>query len=109
MFNYVFIKSRYSIFLYDTPTFRKLFPEYVEKYEKQQLPSQPVPEQVSSMTAEAQKSRPLLEEPHGNSTKDEVKRVKHVKNQQKKSFATWLVMLLVSIFGVVVVLPLLQL
>uniref|UniRef100_M1AIQ7 Ubiquitin conjugating enzyme 2 n=1 Tax=Solanum tuberosum TaxID=4113 RepID=M1AIQ7_SOLTU len=93
------------------PTFRKLFPEYVEKYEQQQLPSQPVPEQVSSMPAGAEKSRPLLEE-HDNSTKDEVNRVKplkDVKNQQRKSVPTWLLLLLVSIFGVVMALPLLQL
>ncbi|WMV22546.1 hypothetical protein MTR67_015931 [Solanum verrucosum] len=90
------------------PTFRKLFPEYVEKYEQQQLPSQPVPEQVSSMPAGAEKSRPLLEE-HENSTKDEVKPLKDVKNQQRKSVPTWLLLLLVSIFGVVMALPLLQL
>ncbi|KAF3647506.1 Ubiquitin-conjugating enzyme E2 34 [Capsicum annuum] len=93
------------------PTFRKLFPEYVEKYEQQQLQSQPVPEQASSMPAGAETSRPLLEE-HGNSTKDEVNRVKplnDVKNQQRKSCPTWLLLLLVSIFGVVMALPLLQL
>lgn len=93
------------------PTFRKLFPEYVEKYEQQQLSSQPVPEQVSSMPAGADKSRPLLEE-HDNSPKDEVNRVKplkDVKNQQRKSVPTWLLLLLVSIFGVVMALPLLQL
>ncbi|KAJ8535783.1 hypothetical protein K7X08_034184 [Anisodus acutangulus] len=88
------------------PTFRKLFPEYVEKYEQQQLP-----EQVSSMPAQAEQSRPLLEE-DGNSTNDEMNRVKplkDVKNQQRKSFPTWLLLLLVSIFGVVMALPLLQL
>ncbi|XP_059302973.1 ubiquitin-conjugating enzyme E2 34-like isoform X2 [Lycium ferocissimum] len=93
------------------PTFRKLFPEYVEKYEQQQLPTQPVPEQVSSVTARAEQSRPLLEE-HDNSTKDEVNRVNPLKdanNQQRKSFPTWLLLLLVSIFGVVMALPLLQL
>lgn len=101
----------YSLFFYDSPTFRKLFPEYVEKYEQQQLSSQPVPEQVSSMPAGADKSRPLLEE-HDNSPKDEVNRVKplkDVKNQQRKSVPTWLLLLLVSIFGVVMALPLLQL
>ncbi|KAK4706714.1 hypothetical protein R3W88_033726 [Solanum pinnatisectum] len=37
------------------------------------------------------------------------KRVKHVKNQQKKSFLTWLLLFLASIIGVVMALPLLQL
>ncbi|CAN4085102.1 unnamed protein product [Withania somnifera] len=92
------------------PTFRKLFPEYLEKYEQQQLLSQPVPEQLSSVQAVAENSRPLLE--HGNSTKHEVNRVKHLKDakkQQRKSCPTWLLLLLVSIFGVVMALPLLQL
>lgn len=82
----------------------------MEKYERQQLPSQPVPEQVSSVPTEAEKSRPLLEE-HDNSTKDEANRakpLKDVKNQQRKSVPTWLLLLLVSIFGVVMALPLLQ-
>ncbi|PHU15154.1 hypothetical protein BC332_16359 [Capsicum chinense] len=54
------------------------------------------------MPAGAETSRPLLEE-HGNSTKDEVNRVKplkDVKNQQRKSCPTWWLLLLVSIFGV---------
>lgn len=82
----------------------------MEKYERQQLPSQPVPEQVSSVPTEAEKSRPLLEE-HDNSAKDEANRakpLKDVKNQQRKSVPTWLLLLLVSIFGVVMALPLLQ-
>lgn len=114
LFNYVFIMlegNLLSILFYDSPTFRKLFPEYVEKYEQQQLPPQPVPEQVLSVPTGAEKSRPLLEE-HDNSTKDEVNRVKplkDVKNQQRKSIPTWLLLLLVSIFGVVMALPLLQL
>ncbi|KAF3647654.1 hypothetical protein FXO38_18585 [Capsicum annuum] len=52
------------------------------------------------MPAGAETSRPLLEE-HGNSTKDEVNRVKplkDVKNQQRKSCPTWWLLLLVSIF-----------
>lgn len=83
----------------------------MEKYEQQQLPAQPVPEQVSSVPTQAEKSRPLLDE-HGNSPKDDVNRVKpikDVKNRQRQSFPTWLLLLLVSIFGVVMALPLLQL
>ncbi|XP_015077326.1 ubiquitin-conjugating enzyme E2 34-like [Solanum pennellii] len=85
------------------PTFRKLFPEYVEKYEEQQLLVHPDQEQVSSMPTQAEISSPLLDglnsvEPH-----------KDMENQQRKSLPTWLLLLLVSIFGVVMALPLLQL
>ncbi|XP_006357427.1 ubiquitin-conjugating enzyme E2 34-like [Solanum tuberosum] len=85
------------------PTFRKLFPEYVEKYEEQQLLVQPDQEQVSSMPTQAEISSPLLDglnsvEPH-----------KDMENQRRKSLPTWLLLLLVSIFGVVMALPLLQL
>nr|XP_025887349.1 ubiquitin-conjugating enzyme E2 34 isoform X3 [Solanum lycopersicum] len=85
------------------PTFRKLFPEYVEKYEEQQLLVHPDQEQVSSMPTQAEISSPLLDglnsvEPH-----------KDMENQRRKSLPTWLLLLLVSIFGVVMALPLLQL
>ncbi|KAH0668078.1 hypothetical protein KY285_029284 [Solanum tuberosum] len=85
------------------PTFRKLFPEYVEKYEEQQLLVQPDQEQVSSLPTQAEISSPLLDglnsiEPH-----------KDMENQRRKSLPTWLLLLLVSIFGVVMALPLLQL
>ncbi|CAN4100048.1 unnamed protein product [Withania somnifera] len=76
------------------PTFRKLFPEYVEKYEKQQLLVHPVQEQVSSMPTRANNSTPLLDD---------------LNNQRRTSLPTWLLLLLVSIFGVVMALPLLQL
>ncbi|GFY97260.1 ubiquitin-conjugating enzyme 33 [Actinidia rufa] len=72
------------------PTFKKIFPEYVQKYEEQHLSNQPVPEQVSP------NPRPL--EKTGNS-----------KNHVKQSFPTWVLLLLVSICGVVMALPLLQL
>ncbi|KAL5579684.1 hypothetical protein UlMin_015793 [Ulmus minor] len=81
-------------------TFRKMFPEYVEKY-KQQL----ILEQQASP------------EPSGleNSTIDstgDLKRVVALKDKskdKKQSLPTWMMFLLVSIFGVVMALPLLQL
>ncbi|KAK4375353.1 hypothetical protein RND71_006030 [Anisodus tanguticus] len=39
--------------------FRKLFPEYVQKYEEQQLPLHPVSEQVSSVPTQVENSTPL--------------------------------------------------
>ncbi|KAK6787373.1 hypothetical protein RDI58_015898 [Solanum bulbocastanum] len=85
------------------PTFRKLLPEYVEKYEEQQLLVHPDQEQVSSVPTQAEIPSPLLDglnsvEPH-----------KDMENHRRKSLPTWLLLLLVSIFGVVMALPLLQL
>ncbi|XP_019198609.1 PREDICTED: ubiquitin-conjugating enzyme E2 34-like [Ipomoea nil] len=93
------------------PTFRKLFPEYVEKYEQQQLASQPVPKQVPPVVTQMESSSPLLEE-HSNPTNEDLNRVdlpQHMVNRRKQSFPTWLLLLLFSIFGVVMALPLLQL
>lgn len=85
------------------PTFRKLFPEYVEKYEEQKLLVHPVQEQVSSIPTQTKNSTPSL---------DDLNRVeprKDMNNQRRTSLPTWLLLLLVSIFGVVMALPLLQL
>ncbi|XP_055832873.1 ubiquitin-conjugating enzyme E2 34-like [Solanum dulcamara] len=85
------------------PAFRKLFPEYVEEYEEQQLLVHSVQEQVSSMPTQAENCTPLL---------DGLNRVeprKDMEIQRRKSLPTWLLLLLVSIFGVVMALPLLQL
>ncbi|KAM7480666.1 hypothetical protein LguiA_028879 [Lonicera macranthoides] len=94
-------------------TFRKLFPEYVEKYEQQQVSERSVPEQVSTAPAQEENLRPLLDK-HGNSIGGEVNNNgvegrKDVKNQRRQSFPTWVVLLLVSIFGILMALPLLQL
>ncbi|KAK4719108.1 hypothetical protein R3W88_017446 [Solanum pinnatisectum] len=85
------------------PTFRKLLPEYVEKYEEQQLLVHPDQEQVSSVPTQAAISLPLLD------GLNSVEPPKDMENQRRKSLPTWLLMLLVSIFGVVMALPLLQL
>ncbi|KAL3528536.1 hypothetical protein ACH5RR_007858 [Cinchona calisaya] len=91
-------------------TFRKLFPEYVEKYEQQKLSEQAVTDRVSPVSNPAENTRPLLDE-HGNPTRGGINKIeppKDVKNR-RQSFPTWLLLLLVSIFGVVMALPLLQL
>ncbi|XP_060218032.1 ubiquitin-conjugating enzyme E2 34-like [Lycium barbarum] len=85
------------------PTFRKLFPEYVEKYEEQQLLVHPVQEQVSSVPTQAGNSTPLLD------GLNRAEPCKDMKNQRRKSLPTWSLLLLVSVFGVVMALPLLQL
>ncbi|KAJ9568459.1 hypothetical protein OSB04_004425 [Centaurea solstitialis] len=82
-------------------TFRKLFPEYVEKYEEQRMREQPP-------VVEAQESSQALVE-----KREEVKRVETPKEEmrqgKKASFPTWMLLLLVSFVGLVMALPLLQL
>ncbi|KAJ0755708.1 putative ubiquitin-conjugating enzyme E2, ubiquitin-conjugating enzyme/RWD [Helianthus annuus] len=89
------------------PTFRKLFPEYVEKYEDQRLSEQPAIEEQPVVAKQEENSQDLLEK------KDELKRVEtakeDVKEGRKQSFPMWVVLLLVSFVGLVMALPLMQL
>ncbi|KAB2025814.1 hypothetical protein ERO13_D06G148500v2 [Gossypium hirsutum] len=90
------------------PTFRKLFPEYVDKHNKQQ---QLVSEHLSPESPEGENSKPETEKVV-NSSGEDVKKVDTLRNtrrNQKQSFPTWMMLLLVSIFGIVMALPLLQL
>ncbi|MED6170720.1 Ubiquitin-conjugating enzyme E2 34 [Stylosanthes scabra] len=94
-------------------TFRKMFPEYVEKYnQEQQLSEQVPPEQASSEAAPNDTSSKALLEKNSDSTEEGTKRVEQLKVVQKKGkqpFPAWMMLLLFSIFGVVMALPLLQL
>ncbi|AET01940.1 putative aminoacyltransferase, E1 ubiquitin-activating enzyme [Medicago truncatula] len=94
-------------------TFRKMFPEYVEKYNKQQLSEQVTSEQpASSETGQDKSPRSVLENNNLESTGEDMKRVeglKDVRRNKKQGFPTWMMLLLFSIFGVVMALPLLQL
>ncbi|KAI3786236.1 hypothetical protein L1987_45371 [Smallanthus sonchifolius] len=89
------------------PTFRKLFPEYVEKYEEQRLSEQPVIEEQPVVAKQEENSQDLL------GKKDELKGVEtpkeDVKEAKKQSFPMWMVLLLVSFVGLVMSLPLMQL
>ncbi|KAH9612994.1 hypothetical protein KSS87_012586 [Heliosperma pusillum] len=90
------------------PTFKKLFPEYVEKY-KQQLAEQTKTES-SPAPAQEDTSLPNSEGIDGNKPKDLGNAgVQGRRNKQKQSIPTWMMLLLVSIFGLVMALPLLQL
>lgn len=96
-------------FVHNSPTFKKLFPEYVDKYEEQLAAEQPKLEQDTSAATQDGLLNPLLEK---QGEKAELKRIeapKELNNKRKQSFPVWLLLLLVSIFGVVMALPLLQL
>ncbi|XP_048428514.1 ubiquitin-conjugating enzyme E2 34-like [Pyrus x bretschneideri] len=91
-------------------TFRKMFPEYVEKYnqqQQQQLSEQLTPEHVSSDPSQGN-LRPLLEK-----VDDSTGGIKGVDaeagKKKRQSVPTWMMVLLISVFGVVMALPLLQL
>nr|AFK48697.1 unknown [Lotus japonicus] len=87
-----------------------MFPEYVEKYNQQLLSEQVASEQVSSEMSHVKSSRPVLERSLDSAGED-VKMVdgKDVRKNRKRPFPTWMMLLLFSIFGVVMALPLLQL
>ncbi|XP_062087962.1 ubiquitin-conjugating enzyme E2 34-like isoform X2 [Humulus lupulus] len=87
-------------------TFRKIFPEYVEKFNQQQ---QLIADQASSDASVLENSKPLLKK---DDSKGDVKREVVPNNrriEKKQSIPTWMMLLLVSIFGLVMALPLLQL
>ncbi|XP_071713821.1 probable ubiquitin-conjugating enzyme E2 33 [Rutidosis leptorrhynchoides] len=91
-------------------TFKKLFPEYVEKYEEQKISVQAVVKEQPVAKRE-ENLQSLLDKNDGK--KDEVKREEKpnedVKQAKKPSFPTWMLVLLVSFVGLVMALPLLQL
>ena len=84
-----------------------MFPEYVEKYNQQQ---QPLPEPVRADTSPPENSKPLLEkaaDPAGDL--NEVNGLEERRKERKQALPIWMLLLLVSIFGLVMALPLLQL
>ncbi|XP_028796250.1 ubiquitin-conjugating enzyme E2 34-like isoform X2 [Neltuma alba] len=95
-------------------TFRKMFPEYVEKYnllQQQQLSEKVDSRRASPETCQDESQRPLTEKVFDSKGED-MKRadgMKDVRMNKKQSFPTWMMLLLFSIFGVVMALPLLQL
>jgi ubiquitin-conjugating enzyme E2 J2 len=93
-------------------TFRKMFPEYVENYNLQLLSEQAASEQHASSESRHDKSSRSVSETNLDSTREDIKKVEGlngVRRNKKQPFPTWLMLLLFSIFGVVMALPLLQL
>ncbi|XP_030490935.2 ubiquitin-conjugating enzyme E2 34 isoform X2 [Cannabis sativa] len=88
-------------------TFRKIFPEYVEKFNHHQ--QRLIAEQASTEASAQENSKPLLKK---DDSKGDVRREVVPNNrriEKKTSIPTWMMVLLVSIFGLVMALPLLQL
>ncbi|TYI59725.1 hypothetical protein E1A91_D10G057500v1 [Gossypium mustelinum] len=75
------------------PTFRKLFPEYVDRYKKQQ---QLISEHSSPESPQGENSKPKTEKLVDSSGED----VRKVIPRRKQPFPTWMMLLLVSVFGI---------
>jgi ubiquitin-conjugating enzyme E2 J2 len=89
-----------------------MFPEYVENYNQQLLSEQAASEQHASSESRHDKSSRSVSETNLDSTREDIKKVEGlngVRRNKKQPFPTWLMLLLFSIFGVVMALPLLQL
>lgn len=87
------------------PSFKKLFPEYVEKYNQQKsrasaISQQPPEDKSGHLSAKAEQT----------GTQDLKEFVNDAgKRRQGKKLPFWIVLLLLSIFGIVIALPLMQL
>ncbi|CAH9090546.1 unnamed protein product [Cuscuta epithymum] len=87
-------------------TFRKLFPEYVEKHQ-QQLQTQSISDSPHLPPTQQETSRALDDLNRGDL--NEVEPQQEIRNRRKPPFPAWVLILLVSVFGAVMALPLLQL
>lgn len=93
----------------NSPTFRKLFPEYVEKYEEQ-LAAEKSADQAAQESMEDENCGLTLKKRGAKVELENVEVPKELNNQQRRrSFPTWLLLLLLFIFAAVMALPLLQL
>jgi ubiquitin-conjugating enzyme E2 J2 len=96
-------------------TFRKLFPEYVEKYSQQQVAEEEAATQQTTTSENQdfpQKDNAKVEsEKSVGLKKESIQEVglKERRRNKKEALPGWIVLLLVSIVGVVMALPLLQL
>lgn len=90
------------------PTFRKLFPEYVEKYNQQQLAEQATSQQAPPESPQKENTKPESEK-LVNPTNQGPGGLNDRRRDKRQALPTWIILLLVSVFGVVMALPLLQL
>ncbi|XP_010482359.1 PREDICTED: probable ubiquitin-conjugating enzyme E2 33 [Camelina sativa] len=92
-------------------TFRKLFPEYVEKYSQQQVAEEEAATQQKTPEDSPESEKPKVESDKSVGLKKEGIQemgLKERRRNKKEALPGWIVLLLVSIVGVVMALPLLQ-
>jgi ubiquitin-conjugating enzyme E2 J2 len=92
-----------------TPAFRKLFPEYVEKYNQQQLAEQATTQLTTPESPQKSDTKVESEKTIDPTKGDSEGGLKERKKNNKQGLPAWIILLLVSVFGVVMALPLLQL
>ena len=92
------------------PAFRKLFPEYVEKYNQEQLAEQAEAQQTAAESPPQESNTKAESEKAVEATKEDSEGgLKERRKNKKQGLPAWIILLLVSVFGVVMALPLLQL
>ncbi|XP_020578883.1 ubiquitin-conjugating enzyme E2 34-like [Phalaenopsis equestris] len=95
------------------PNFKKLFPEYVEKYNHNQLRA--VEQSVSEQPTQKQQPNPTPSTTYEAAKRPENATEQNIpvniarNRQQTRNVPLWLLLLLASVFGVVMALPLFQL
>ncbi|EOA13911.1 hypothetical protein CARUB_v10027028mg [Capsella rubella] len=92
-------------------TFRKLFPDYVEKYSQQQVAEEEAATQQTTPKDSTQTENSKVEsEKSVGLRKEGIEEMglKEKRRNKKEALPGWIVLLLVSIVGVVMALPLLQ-
>ena len=98
--------------LHCSATFRKMFPEYVEKHNRQV--AEQAQSEVSSLPSQEEESRRPNSERvvNNNNVHENVGRAEGRGqvgiNNRRQSMPTWMVLFVFSIFGLVMALPLLQ-
>uniref|UniRef100_A0A0A9AV03 Ubiquitin-conjugating enzyme E2 34 n=1 Tax=Arundo donax TaxID=35708 RepID=A0A0A9AV03_ARUDO len=90
------------------PHFKKLFPEYVEKYNQQQQLEHAVAEPEPQENPTPGPSPAVQQAPALDNKAKAVVEARREKNQ-KKAVPFWMVLVMFSVFGAVMALPLMQL
>lgn len=80
----------------------------MEKYNQQQQSEQLVAEQASSKSSEEGEGKHIMKRVRSMEENSNKADGEDMKRNRKQSFPTWLMLLLFSIFGVLMALPLLQ-
>ncbi|RCV20262.1 hypothetical protein SEVIR_4G039900v4 [Setaria viridis] len=91
------------------PHFRKLFPEYVEKYNQQQQLENTAAESEPRENPAAPAPSPAVQQAPVVANRAQPVAEAHREKNQKKAVPFWMVLVMFSVFGAVMALPLMQL
>lgn len=91
------------------PTFKKMFPEYVEKYNEQRLLEQSVSQLSLPNPPSTNESAPNQKTSSTDNKEGEGVNEGRIMRRRPKNISFWMVLLMVSVFSIVMALPLIQL